>query len=377
MMRSVRKIKVLENIPVLVRTSLNVPVENGKVTDTFRLKAALPTILYLQKHHARVILVSHITGTGTESLRPMYEALKEFVPRLSFCETSIGPVARETIRRMVPGEVVLLENLRRHKGEEKNDPTFARELASLADVFVQDSFDVCHRTHASVVGVPEFLPSYAGFTVEKEVKELAKARRPKRPALAVVGGAKFSTKEPFLKQLLTAYDYVFVGGALANDFIRAKGYSVGSSLVSEEGQDTMRTLMKNKRLIVPVDVITAPLEGTREEGHAVAVKDIPPTEAVLDIGPHTSAALVELVLKSKTVLWSGPLGRFEHGFSDGNRALARAIIGNAHSIIGGGDTIAALDALGVTSEFSFVSTGGGAMLDYLTDGRLPGLDALT
>lgn len=376
-MRSVKRIKVLENIPVLLRTSLNVPTDKGVVTDAFRLKSAVPTISYLQKRHARVILISHISGKGTESLRPMYKALKELVPRLSFCETSIGPVARETIRRMVPGDVVMLENLRRHKGEEANDENFARELASLADVFVQDSFDVCHRKHASVVGVPQFLPSYAGLTVEKEVQELKKALKPKKPALAVVGGAKFSTKEPFLKQLLKTYTHVFVGGALANDFIRAKGYRVGTSLVSLEGQDQMRTLMKNKKLIVPVDVLVAPLEGMREDAHAVSIQEIGEDVAVLDMGPHTTSALSELAKKSKTILWSGPLGRFEHGFHDGNRALSRAIPAKAQSIIGGGDTIAALDAVGGTHKFSFVSTGGGAMLDFLADGSLPGLEALS
>lgn len=375
-MRSVRKIKILENIPVLLRTSLNAPVEKGVVTDTFRLKSALSTIEYLQSRHAKVVLASHITGNGTESLRPMFDALKKDVHNLSFCETSIGPVARETIRRMAPGDVVMLENLRRHKGEEGNDEDFAKELASLADIFVQDSFDVCHRKHASVVGVPQFLPSYAGLTVEREVQELRKARKPKRPALAVVGGAKFSTKEPFLKQLLKTYDHVFVGGALANDFIRAKGYSVGTSLVSQEKQDEMRELMKNKRLIVPVDVMVAPLEATRDQARSVSIQEIKENDAILDVGPHTANALADLAIHAKTVLWSGPLGRFEHGFSDGNKILARAIIGNAHSIVGGGDTISALDQLGVTSEFSFVSTGGGAMLDYLTDGRLPGLDAL-
>lgn len=375
-MRSVRSIKILENIPVLLRTSLNAPVERGKVRDTFRLESAVPTITYLQKRHARVVLISHISGKGTESLRPMYEALKTLVPRLTFCETSIGPIARETIRRMVPGDVVMLENLRRHKGEEENDEGFARELASLADVFVQDSFDVCHRKHASVVGVPAFLPAFAGLTVEKEVKELSKARKPKRPSLAVVGGAKFSTKEPFIRELLKTYTHVFVGGALANDFIRAKGYPVGASLVSLEKQDEMRALMKHKKLITPVDVLVAPLEGHRSDARVSNLKDIGRDEAILDIGPHTSAALVELALAAKTVLWSGPLGRFEHGFNDGNRALALALSGNAHSIIGGGDTIAALEASGITHGFSFISTGGGAMLDFLADGRLPGLDAL-
>lgn len=375
-MKSVRKIKKLENVTVLLRTSLNAPVDKGVVVDAFRLDAALPTIEYLQSRNARVVLVSHISGTGTETLRPMYEALRSRISRLSFCEYSIGPIARETIRRMVPGEVVMLENLRRHKGEEGNDSAFAKELAELADVFVQDSFDVCHRSHASVVGLPTLLPSYAGLTVLKEVEELTKARRPKHPALAVIGGAKFSTKEPLLKQLLKTYDRVFVAGALANDFIKAKGYPVGRSLVSDAGQEQVLELLKNKRLVVPVDATVAPFGEHREKARVTGLKDIKENEAIYDVGPHTSSALMELALKSKTVLWSGPLGLFEHGFIDGTRVLAHAVAGHTHSIVGGGDTISALDELNVTSEFSFVSTGGGAMLDFLADGTLVGLQAL-
>ncbi len=375
-MKSVQAIRVLEHIPVLLRTSLNVPVEQGKVTDTFRLKAALQTITYLRSRKAKVILISHITGKGTETLQPMYEAMKEWLPHIEWCPVSVGPQARQAVRDLVPGGVLMLENLRRNAGEEKNDPLFAQELASLADVFVQDSFDVCHRKHASVVGIPEFLPSYAGFTVETEVRELQRARSPKRPALAVIGGAKFATKERVLRTLLKRYDHVFVGGALANDFIRAKGYSVGKSLVSHEGQEAMKELMKNKRLVLPVDAIVAPLGSTREGARIVGLKEVGNEEAILDAGPHTSAALGELAIKAKTVLWNGPLGLFEDGFMDGTRLLAKSIGTNTRSIVGGGDTIAALDQLSLTKDFSFVSTGGGAMLDFLADGTLPGLEAL-
>lgn len=375
-MKSVRSIKKLEGVTVLLRTSLNVPTDKGKVTDGFRLLAALPTIKYLQSRHAKVVLISHISGKGTETLRPMYEALKGSIAELSFCEYSIGPIARETVRRMVPGDVVMLENLRRHAGEEKNDPVFAQELASMADVFVQDSFDVCHRSHASVVGVPQLLPSYAGFTVEHEVAELTKARKPKHPALAVIGGAKFSTKQPLLKQLLKTYDHVFVGGALANDFIKAKGYSVGKSLVSDEGQEEIQQLLKHKRLVVPVDAVVAAFGKERAYARVAQLKDIAEDEAIYDIGPHTAAALMDLALKAKTVLWSGPLGFFEKGYVEGNQTLSQAIAGHTYTVIGGGDTIAALDMLGVTKEFSFVSTGGGAMLDFMVDGTLVGLEAL-
>lgn len=376
-MKSVESIKTLEGVTVLLRTSLNAPIEKGKVTDTFRLESALPTILYLQSRYAKVVLISHITGKGTETLRPVFNALSERVPNLSFCEYSIGPIARETIRRMVPGDVVMLENLRRHKGEQENSENFAQELAHLADVFVQDSFDVCHRPHASVVGVPALLPSYAGFTLLKEVEELRKARKPKKPSLAVVGGAKFSTKEPLIRCLLRMYDHVFVGGALANDFLQAQGYAIGVSVASLERQDAVKELLKNERLLLPVDAVVAESGAERTRARETSLKEIAPTEAIYDIGPHTIHALTELARKSKTVLWSGPLGFFEHGYHDGNRALAGAIPVGVQSVVGGGDTISALDAVKLTKRFSFVSTGGGAMLEFLTNGTLVGIEALT
>lgn len=376
-MRTVRDIKVLENVPVLLRTSLNAPVENGKVANAFRLKSALPTIDYLRERHARVVLISHISGKGTETLAPMYEAMKQWLPNLTFCPVSTGAEAREAVRALPPGGVVMLENLRRSVGEEKNDIDFAKELASLADLFVQDSFDVCHREHASVVGVPSLLPSYAGLTVEEEVKQLSSALKPKRPSLAVIAGAKFSTKEPVLMKLLKTYDHVFVGGALANDFLKAKGYPVGVSLVSDEGQDHIKKLLKDKRLVVPVDVVVAPSKGKRVDARASMPADVKEQEAILDAGPHTAAALVELVNKSKTVLWNGPLGLFEDGFTDATYTLARAVAGTTtHSVIGGGDTISAIEDLNLADQFSFISTGGGAMLDFLAQGTLPGLKAL-
>lgn len=377
-MRSIRDIPTLEGIPVLVRTSLNAPITNGKVENDFRLQSALPTIKYLLERHARVILISHISGKGTETLHPMYEAMKRWLPHLAWCPVSTGPQARAAVHALPKGGVLMLENLRRNIGEEKNDPEFAKELASLADVFVQDSFDVCHREHASVVGVPTLLPSYAGLTLSREVEELGKAMKPKSPSLAMIAGAKFSTKEPVLEVLLKTYDHVFVGGALANDFLKAKGYPVGVSLVSDEGQDRIKKLAEHKRLVLQVDSIVAPKGSDRTAGRAAGLQEVKPDEMILDIGPHTQAALIELVNKSKTVLWNGPLGLYEHGFVDGTRSLARAVAGaSIHSVVGGGDTIAAIDELQLADHFSFISTGGGAMLDYLAYGTLPGFAPLT
>lgn len=376
-MKSVRQIKVLENIPVLLRASLNVPVRNGKVTNAFRLKSALPTIEYLRSRHAKVILISHVSGTGTESLEPVYHALGGWIHGMKFCPVATGPLAREAVRDLAPGQVLMLENLRRNAGEEKNDPAFAKELAELADVFVQDSFDVCHRAHASTVGVPALLPSYAGLTVEKEVKELAKALKPKSPSLAIIAGAKFSTKEPLIRKLLKKYAHVVVGGALANDFIQAQGHSVGASLVSKEGQDRIAELLKNKRIVIPKDAIVAKRGATRREGRIAELSDIREDEMILDVGPKTTEELTAYAKKAKTILWNGPLGLFEDGFIDGTRGLMRAIAASrAWSIVGGGDTEAAIEEVNAHEHFSFISTGGGAMLDFLANGNLPGLEAL-
>ena len=225
-MRSVRDITVFENIPILVRAPLNVPIVHGKVTSNYRLQRSLSTIRYLCERGAKVVLISHIGGKGTETLAPVASALGELIRGVSFFPETTGEKVRTAIRDLVPGHILVLENLRRDKGEERNDPAFARELASLADIFVQDSLDTCHRVHASIVGVPKLLPSYAGLLFEEEIKELSQALTPTRPSLAVIGGAKFSTKEEILTTLLTIYDQVFVGGALANDFLKAYYYPV-------------------------------------------------------------------------------------------------------------------------------------------------------
>ncbi|MBU6323499.1 MAG: phosphoglycerate kinase [Patescibacteria group bacterium] len=377
-MRSVTQIPVLENIPVLVRSPFNVPIANGAVANAFRLKEALPTIDYLTKHHARVILCSHIGRADTETLKPVYDALARYVPGLAFCPEAVGPAARKAARELSPGGVLLLENLRRYPGEKKNDPKFAAELAELADVFVQDTFDVLHREHAGVVGVPKLLPSYAGFLVEREVAELSKALTPASPSLAIISGAKFETKEPVLNKLITLYDTVFVGGAIANDFLKAKGYPVGKSLVSGTDAGHLKPLLENKRLTLAVDSLVAPAGGTRADARVAEIGDVKDGEAILDVGPKTSAMLADLVKRSKTVLWNGPLGNYENGFVDGTDALAEAIAGSgARSTIGGGDTVASIEKLGINDRFSFISTGGGAMLDFLAQGGvLPGLRAL-
>ncbi len=363
---------------MLVRAALNVPVENGTVVNTYRLRQALPTIHYLQKKGARVILCGHIGDHGTETLEPVYRALQSFVPSLSFCPVSIGSEAQDAVARMRPGDVLMLENLRRHRGEKMNDPEFAHELASLADMFVEDSFDVCHREHASVVGVPRHLPSYAGFLLEEEVRQLRKALTPKAPSLAIIAGAKFATKEPVIVSLLGGYDKVFIGGALANDFIQAEGHEVGRSLTSGGDMREMRRLLTNLDLLVPRDVIVNAPDAAVGSSRVVGVDSVPKDVAILDIGPASIEALGPYIKKAKTILWNGTLGRYETGYTKATEQLARMITASsAFSVLGGGDTVAALEVLGLTSKFSFVSTGGGAMLDFLAYGTLPGIEALT
>jgi phosphoglycerate kinase len=381
-MQSVRDIQLFENIPILVRAALNVPVENERVANDYRLRRALPTIQYLRERSAKVVLISHSGEKGTETLLPIADALGGLIPNVSFFPETIGERARAAIRDLSPGHILVLENLRRDKGEQENDPMFAGELAALADVFVEDSFDTCHRSHASIVGVPKLLPSYAGLLLEEEVKELSQALMPKHPALAVIGGAKFNTKEAVLTTLLKTYDHVFIGGALANDFLKASGQEVGKSLVSDADGEAIKKLLANPKLVLPVDslVIPASLLGAmnaRAEARIAPAGQVRSDEVILDHGPGTSALLTNLAQKAKTILWNGPLGNYENGFIDATDAFARAVAAShARSVVGGGDTVASIEGLGLLPRFSFVSTGGGAMLDFLAKGTLPGIEAL-
>ena len=382
-MRTVRDIPVLENIPVLVRAALNVPVENGVVVNDYRLRRALATIRFLSERGAKVVLIGHLGEQGTETLEPVARALGKLISGVSFFGETIGERARGAVRNLSPRDILVLENLRRNKGERMNDRAFAKELAALADVFVEDSFDTCHRSHASIVGIPELLPSYAGLLLEEEMMELSQALTPKHPALAVIGGAKFSTKEAVLTTLLNIYDQVFVGGALGNDFLKASGQEVGKSLVSDSDSTHMESMLSNRKLVLPVDSLVIPASAVgslnaRAQARIARLGQVQNNEVILDHGPGTSALLKRLVGGAKTVLWNGPLGNYENGFIDATDALARAIAASeARSVIGGGDTVAAIENLGLLSRFSFVSTGGGAMLDFLAKGTLPGIAILS
>ena len=381
-MRSVRDIKELRNIPVIVRAALNVPVENGVVVNDYRLRRALPTIQFLLEGGARVVLISHMGEAGTETLEPVANALDSYLGNVSFCTTTIGVEARAAVRALPAGSMLVMENLRRNAGEVGNDRAFAQELAALGDIFVQDSFDTCHRKHASIVTLPTLLPSYAGLVVEEEVMALSGALTPKHPGLAVVGGAKFSTKEAVLTTLLKTYDHVFVGGALASDFLKAGGHEVGASLTSATDSAGVRELLGNPKLVLPVDALVVPKDSVdaldaRERAHVVSIDQIGKDDFILDHGPGTLALISELAQKSRSIMWNGPLGLYEKGFVDTTDGFARAVAASdAHSVVGGGDTVASIQNLGLMTRFSFVSTGGGAMLEFLARGSLPGIDAI-
>ena len=356
---------------VFVRTSLNVPVKDGVVVNQFRLMRGLPTINLLRSKGARVIMCSHIGDDGTDSLEPVYNVLKEHMP-LRFSPEVVGSKTSALRDELQNGEVLLLENVRKDPREKKNDADFARALADLADIFVMEDFPAAHREHASVVGVPVFLPSYIGMNFKHELDELTRALEPKSPALFLLGGAKFDTKMPLVEKFLELYDHVFIGGALANDLLKAKGYEVGTSLVSDISL-VDSPLLQHSKLLMPIDVTVDGPQGRRVCAPDAVGKD----EAILDSGPETTIMLAALISNAKTILWNGPFGNYERGFEEETVATAKLIAASsAYSVLGGGDTIAAIESLGVQEKFSFLSTAGGAMLTFLELGTLPAIEAI-
>ncbi len=356
---------------VFVRASLNVPIKDGVVQNRFRLLSILATVQHLREQGARVILASHIGDDGTVSLEPVFQALRDQLP-LSFSAEVVGKETTRLRDALQDGEVLLIENLRCDEGEKDNDPTFAANLAALADIYVNESFDSAHRAHASVVGLPALLPAYVGFNFSREYAELAKTLAPEHPALFLLGGAKFDTKLPLVEKFLDLYDQVFIGGALANDVLKAKGYEVGTSLVSTVSL-VGNPILEHPRTLIPVDVTVDGPRGRR----VCAVDAVAADEAILDHGPATVELLKPLIEEAKTILWNGPFGNYEHGFKETTEAVAKLIAAaSGYSVLGGGDTIAATDDLELGAQFSFLSTAGGAMLTFLETGTLPALAAI-
>lgn len=332
-MKSILEAGNLKNKRVLVRVDWNVPFDNSSgqatVADDFRIRESMLTIENLLSRGAKVILATHLEAG----------------------------ISVEPLKKFLPSEVELLENLRNDPREVANDESFAKELASRADIFVNEAFSVCHRGHASIVSVPKLLPSYAGLHLEKEVKELSKAFNPEPPFLLIIGGAKFETKLSLIKKFIEIADEIFVGGALAHNFFKEQGADIKNSLVSD-GNFNLERLLETKKIILPKDLVWL-------------------GDKIVDAGPETLNDLKMRLEKAKLVIWNGPLGNFEIGYGVATRELAKLITNSkANSIIGGGDTLAAIKNENLLDKFSFVSTGGGAMLDFLANGTLPGIEAL-
>ncbi|HEX3657539.1 MAG TPA: phosphoglycerate kinase [Pirellulales bacterium] len=373
---------------VLVRVDFNVPLTNGVVSDDTRIRASVPTIQYLIDHKARVILCSHLgrpegKPTPALSLDPVAARLSELLNRhVRLAPDCVGRAVTIAIETMVCGDTILLENLRFHPEEEADDPSFAQQLASLADLFVNDAFGSAHRAHASTVGVARYLPAMAGLLMERELDVLGHLlSNPARPFVAILGGAKISGKISLVTSLLDRVDLLLVGGGMANTFLKTAGKAMGQSLVEESKLDVARELLIRGRdkLLLPQDLVVAGGSDARAARCVIGTEDVPPGWKVMDIGPKTVAAFRERLRDARTVVWNGPMGVFEMApFAEGTLSVARALaeIPQATTVVGGGDTIAAVKQAGVEARMTHISTGGGACLEFLEGKQLPGVVAL-
>lgn len=379
---------------VLVRVDFNVPMIAGQVSDDTRLKAALPTIAYLRRAGAKVILAAHFGRPEGQrnlemSLAPVGTPLSELIDHpVKFVSDCVGADAEQAARSLADGDVLLLENTRFHAGEEKNDPEFAAQLAKLADVYVNDAFSAAHRAHASTEGVAHLLPSYAGLALQREIDHVTAAlENPNRPLLAIVGGAKVSTKLDLLKNLVAKVDRLFVGGAMANTFLAAKGHDMGASLYEPDLLDTAREIfdaaaLAGSDIMLPVDGVVTTEFKAHADRRVADVDDIKANEMMLDCGPETIDRLADAIDAARTLVWNGPLGAFETPPFDtatmeaARYAAGRCVDHGLTAVAGGGDTVAALNQAGASDDFTFVSTAGGAFLEWLEGKTLPGIAVL-
>jgi phosphoglycerate kinase len=378
---------------VFLRADLNVPLDDGRITDDTRIRASLPTLIYLLEQGAIVILASHLGrphGKVNDAyrLKPVADRLGQLLRRpVRMTGDALGPGVQDAVGKLRPGDMLLLENLRFHAGEEANDPAFAEALASFADLYVNDAFGSAHRAHASTEGITHFLPSVAGLLLEREVNALSRLLdKPPRPFHTVIGGAKISDKLTVLRVLVGRCQAILVGGGMANTFLAAKGLEMGKSLVETEQLENAAAIMaearrRRMRLILPTDVLVAAQVHHRAPREVVSVSAVPKDWTVVDIGPQTVAKYRDVLAAAKTIFWNGPMGIFETApFADGTNAIAQAIAERTAkgviTVVGGGDSVAAVQQLGLSEKMSHVSTGGGASLEFVEGRTLPGVAAL-
>ena len=372
---------------VLVRVDFNVPIKDGVVTDDTRIRAALPTLEYLLNQGASLVLCSHL-GRPKEgpdpqfSMKPVAEHLAKVMGRpVTFAEDCVGPVAEKAAKALKPGDILVLENTRFHKGETKNDLEMAKQLAALADIYVNDAFGSAHRAHSSTEGVARFLPAVAGFLMEKEIQYLGQAvADPKKPFVAILGGAKISDKIGVIRNLLTKADQVLIGGGMANTFFKAQGYPVGDSLVEDEVLDTAKQLLVEggPKLRLPVDIVIADKFEDNATKKVISMGPVPEGWRIMDVGPETVATFSKVIIPAGTIVWNGPMGVFEFpNFAEGTFGIAKAVAEcKGVTIVGGGDSVSAVKKSGVADRITHISTGGGASLEMLEGLTLPGVAAL-
>ncbi|MDP2737087.1 MAG: phosphoglycerate kinase [bacterium] len=378
--KSIRNVKNLAGKIVLLRADLNVPIEGGLIKSNYKIVTILPTIRYLLRHNAKIIIATHIGKDNTA--KPIAKRLGELLgEKILFIDESVGHKVEKAAAKMTAKDIIFLENLRFNHGEEKNDKKFARRLASSADIYVNDAFAVSHRNHASVSAIKKYLPSYAGLLLEKEILNLHKILEPKEPLVSIIGGAKIKTKIALIKKLAKMSFKVLIGGALANNFIAAHGYKIGKSLSDKASIKIAAELAKKcKNIILPVDVIVAKKINSNNI-EVKPVNQVDKDDIILDIGPRTIKLFVSFIKQANTIVWNGPMGYFEnehfkHGTLSIGRFVAARSTGSAYGVVGGGETIEALKMTKMGNYVDWISTGGGAMLTYLGEEKMPGLKGI-